>query len=146
MVKKSYNNNYKTVRIHTEEFKEFRRLAFYEDVTLIEVISKALLCYKHYNAANTFEDHTKQRQEINSENLNQHKIHGTHLMEDIDTSKREKLLWIMDRFLDLAQPEIDDDLKLTRSQFQRIFGIKKEEYYGIIYAILLHSGSGSYNQ
>lgn len=43
---KTEKQQYKSVRIYPEDFKEYRRLAFNQDKTIVEVISEALKVYK----------------------------------------------------------------------------------------------------
>ncbi|MYL39815.1 hypothetical protein [Halobacillus litoralis] len=43
---KAQKQQYKSVRIYPEDFKEYRRLAFHQEKTIVEVISESLKLYK----------------------------------------------------------------------------------------------------
>jgi len=137
---KTEKDDYKTVRIYLDDFEEYRKLAFYEDTTIIQSISRSLACYKHYMADENPEGYVKHEketeQDISMDESSQHEPPYNYLLEDINLDRREHLLWIKERYIELAKA--DDDINITREQFQKIFGINEREYYGIVYATILH--------
>lgn len=140
----SKQSDYKTVRIHLDDFKEYKALAFYKDQTIIEVISDSLRCYQHYLDGETFEDpigpEQQEEQPINMDELMQDGTHDSSL-GNIDLTRRERLLWAKERYEELKQAETaGDDVNITREQFQTACGITEQEYDGIAYAALLNNG------